>query len=74
MFEEYRVNEKKDVTPPKIVKIKKKMLTKKDVLECKVELMYSSGLNSDGAIIFLGKVLDGKRKGEIIPITENNIV
>ena len=73
MFSEYRVNEKRDVIPPKIVKIKKKMLSRKEVIECKAELMYSSGLTSGGDIIFLAKILEGKKINQIIPITEKDI-
>lgn len=73
MFSEYRVNEKRDVIPPKIVKIKKKMLSRKEVIECKAELMYSSGLNSNNEIIFLAKILEGKKINQIIPITEKDI-
>ena len=74
MFNEYRINEKRDVIPPKIVKIKKKMISRKEVIECKAQLMYSSGLTSGGDIIFLAKILEGKKINQIIPITEKDIV
>lgn len=73
MFDIYRVNEKKDVTHPKIVRIKKQMITKKELLDCKVELLYSSGLSSNNEIIFLAKILEGKRINQIIPINEKDI-
>lgn len=74
MFSEFRVNEKRDVTPPKKVRIKKQMVTRKEVIECQVELLYSSGLTPDNDIIFLAKILDGKKINQIIPITEKDIV
>lgn len=73
MFEKYKVNEKVDIDPPIKVKIKKKMLSRKEVIECKAELMYSSGLNSNNEIIFLAKILEGKKINQIIPITEKDI-
>jgi hypothetical protein len=36
--------------------------------------MYSSGLTSGGDIIFLAKILEGKKINQIIPITEKDIV
>ncbi len=73
MFEQYRVNEKVDIDPPIKVKIKKKMLSRKETIECKAELMYSSGLTSGGDIIFLAKILEGKRINQIISINEKDI-
>jgi len=74
MFEEYRVNEKKDVKPPIKVRIKKKMITRKEVIECQVELMYSSGLTPTNDIIFLAKILEGKTINQIIAINEKDII
>lgn len=74
MFEEYRVNEKRDVKPTQKVRIKKKMITRKEVIECQVELMYSSGLTPTNEIIFLAKILDGKKINQIIPINEKDII
>lgn len=74
MFNEFRVNEKRDVTPPKKVRIKKQMVTRKEVIECQVELLYSSGLTPDNEIIFLAKILEGKRINQIISINEKDIV
>jgi hypothetical protein len=73
MFDIYRVNEKRDITPPIKVRIKKKMISRKEVIECKAELIYSSGLNSESEIIFLAKILEGKKINQIIPITEKDI-
>ena len=73
MFSEYRINEKRDVTPPKIVNIRRQMVTKKELLICRAELMYSSGLNHQGEIIFIAKILDGKRINQIISINEKDI-
>lgn len=74
MFEEYRINEKKDVNPTQKVRIKKQMISRKETIECQVELLYSSGLTPDNDIIFLAKVLEGKRINQIIPITEKDII
>ena len=74
MFEKYRVNEKKDVIPPIKVRIKKKMVTRKELIECEVELMYSSGLTPTNDIIFLAKILEGKKINQIIPISEKDII
>ena len=74
MFEEYRINEKKDVKPTQKVRIKKQMISRKEIIECQVELLYSSGLTPDNDIIFLAKVLEGKRINQIIPITEKDII
>lgn len=74
MYDTYRINEKVDINPPIKVKIKKKMISRKEVIECKAELIYSSGLNSNNEIIFLAKILEGKRINQIIQITEKDIV
>ena len=74
MFDIYRINEKKDVNPPIKVRIKKKMVTRKEVIECQVELIYSSGLTPTNEIIFLAKILDGKKINQIIAINEKDIV
>lgn len=73
MFEKYKVNEKVDIDPPIKVRIKKKMITRKEVIECQVELLYSSGLSSNNEIIFLAKILEGKRINQIISINEKDI-
>jgi hypothetical protein len=74
MFEEYRINEKKDVIPTQKVRIKKKMVSRKEVIECQVELMYSSGLTPTNDIIFLAKILEGKKINQIIAINEKDII
>lgn len=74
MFDDLRVNEKRDINPPIKVKIKKKMVTRKEVIECQVELMYSSGLTPTNEIIFLAKILEGKKINQIIAINEKDIV
>jgi hypothetical protein len=74
MFEEYRVNGKKDVIPTQKVRIKKKMVTRKEVIECQAELMYSSGLTPTNEIIFLARILEGKKINQIIAITEKDII
>ncbi len=74
MYENFRINEKVDINPPIKVKIKKKMITRKEFIECQVELLYSSGLTPDNDIIFLAKILEGKRINQIISINEKDIV
>jgi len=74
MYENFRINAKVDINPPIKVKIKKKMITRKEVIECQVELLYSSGLTPDNDIIFLAKILEGKRINQIISINEKDIV
>ena len=74
MFEQYRVNEKRDVIPPIEVFISKKFITRKEVLNCKVLLIYSSGFTPEEDIIFLAKILTGKYLNKLIPITEKDIV
>lgn len=74
MFSEFRVNKKVDINPPIKVKIKKKMITRKEVIECQVELLYSSGLTPENYIIFLAKILEGKKINQIIAINEKDII
>lgn len=74
MFSEFRVNKKVDINPQIKVKIKKKMITRKEVIECQVELLYSSGLTPENYIIFLAKILEGKKINQIIAINEKDII
>jgi len=73
MFEIYRIHEKKEVLPTIIVCLKKRIFQKKEIPECKIELFHACGLNHDKKIIFIGKILDGKRLGQRIAITEIDI-